>query len=87
VVVIDIKEDALSDFISTLDMGKGSIVGLVTPNGKEIVCKRTAKGVETVKEETQIFYGQDFFQNAVSDENLSGAKQVTYNGKTIPVFL
>lgn len=86
VVVIDIKEGALSDFISTLDMGKGSIVGLVTPNGKEIVCKRTAKGVETVKEETQMFYGQDFFHNAVSDENLSGAKQVTYNGKPYLFF-
>lgn len=86
VVVIDIKEEALSDFISTLDMGNGSIVGLVTPNGKEIICKRSAKGVETLKEESKVFYGQDFFEKAVSDEKLSGAKQVTYNGKSYLFF-
>jgi len=89
-VVIDIKQSAIQDFLTGLNMGEGSIIGFVTANGREIVCENLAEGAEShVTPGETIFYGQDFFNSisAIDAEVaegeelvLSGAKEVEYKG-------
>lgn len=86
IIVVDIKESALLNFIGSLNLGNGSIVGLVTPNGKEIICKNIADGIEHVTDGNQVFYGQDFFTQIDGGEELSGAREVHYQGENYLFF-
>lgn len=81
VIVIDIKESAIRDFISGLDLGEGSLVAFVTPSGREVVCQNMGEGgVVPYDEEESVFYGQQFYQNIGTEENISGAEKVKYQG-------
>jgi len=80
-VVFDIKTDTIREQLESLDLGAGSIVGLVTENGFEVIAENveeTAKSI--VPAEGQMFYGQDFYQDAVASDAESGAWEVKYNG-------
>ncbi len=82
VIVIDIKESAIRDFISEIDLGDGSLVGFVTSSGREIVCQNTAdNGSVDVEGDSLVFYGQSFYQAVDGNESLSGAEKVSYQGK------
>ncbi|MCM1542948.1 MAG: methyl-accepting chemotaxis protein [Blautia sp.] len=83
-IVIDIKTKTIKEFLETLDLGDGSIVGFVTENGREIICENLAEGEEGIFEEGEtVFYGQEFFPvpDAESDENQSGSQEVTFRGQ------
>lgn len=71
-IVIDIKRDTIRDFLEGLDLGRGSIVGFVTANGREIIAG---------EEGTQgpVFYGQEFMPG--SEDEADGFKNVKYNGE------
>lgn len=84
-VVIDIKADAVREFLQGLDMGKGSIVGFVTPNGREIICEHLEEGEESVLPVGEaVFFGQEFFSEVGAGEGaevLEGSKEVEFLGK------
>lgn len=73
VVVVDVKTEAIGDFLETLDLGAGSIVGFVTAGGREIVA-----GSGESEEGTAVFADKDFFLKA---EDKAGVSEVTYQGK------
>lgn len=79
-IVIDIATEPIKELINGIDFGTGSILGFVSPNGKEIVCERDKEDKLTYCEDN-IFYGQSFYQDAVEDKNLSGTSEIKYNGK------
>lgn len=80
VIVIDIKEKVIQEFLQGLNLGEGSIVGLVTPNGREVICENVGEGQAGVLTEGQpVFYGQDFF-NAINEENMSGTAEISFQG-------
>lgn len=80
VIVIDIKEKVIQEFLQGLNLGEGSIVGLVTPNGREVICENVGEGQASVLTEGQpVFYGQDFF-NAINEENMSGTAEISFQG-------
>ncbi len=81
-VVIDISISAVSDFISGLNLGEGSIVGFVTEGGREVISEQLTKGQESVlKEGESVFWGKDFFQ-AVNAENAMGTTEVSFQGES-----
>jgi len=81
VIVIDFKKDEIEEFLNSLDMGEGSIVGLVTANGKEIVCENLSEGQEsTLDAEASVFYQQPFYAEYVTEDTPSGSAIVDYNG-------
>lgn len=43
-VVIDIKPSAITDFMEEIDIGDGSIIGFVTPGGRELVVENVEEG-------------------------------------------
>lgn len=80
-VVIDIKQSAVSDLIEGLDLGEGSIIGLVTENGREIIAEQLEEGEEsTLTEGEKVFFGQDFF-GEIGEENMSGSAQIDFRGE------
>ena len=42
-IVIDIKASAIQEFLDSLDMGEGSIIGFVTKSGREITSGRSGE--------------------------------------------
>ena len=72
-VVIDIKPSAITDFMEEIDIGDGSIIGFVTPGGRELVVENVEEGKESVlPEEGNVFSGQEYY-TAVMDEAVADA--------------
>lgn len=83
-IVIDIKTQTIRDFLETLDLGNGSIVGFVTQNGREIICENLAEGEESILTEGEaVFFGQEFFQapDMSGKDNQSGSQEVIFKGE------
>lgn len=83
VIVIDVKADAIREFLMGLNLGEGSIVGFVTEGGKEIDCRSTDKDIDEAKGRENVFVDKDFYLRA--EEN-SGSGEVTYEGKNYMFF-
>lgn len=86
-IVIDINRSAIRDFLMGLDLGDGSIVGFVTKNGREILCENLTEGKDPVlKDVANVFFYQDFYQEAINSGETSGAHEVIYNGNEYIFF-
>lgn len=83
-IVIDIKASAIQEFLDSLDMGEGSIIGFVTKSGREIISEKLPEGQESTRADGEtVFYGQDFFNNI---EDQQTTKEVSINGKSYLFF-
>ena len=83
-IVIDIKASAIKQFLDSLDMGEGSIIGFVTQSGREIISEKLPDGQESTRADGEtVFYGQDFFNNI---EDQQTTKEVSINGKSYLFF-
>ena len=82
-VVIDIKPSAITDFMEEIDIGDVSIIGFVTPGGRELVVENVEEGKESVlPEEGNVFSGQEYY-TAVMDEAVAdaGTAEVDFQGE------
>jgi len=80
-VITDIRESAILEFINGLDLGEGSIVGFITPGGKEVVCENLAEGVESIIPEGEnVFTTQDFYADIDNTAGAVGNEEVYYQG-------
>ncbi len=75
-IVIDVKSEAIQEFLDDTDLGKGSIVGFITGGGRELVSENLEEGEEgSLAEGENVFFGQDFYQEAVDSEELIGVNE------------
>ena len=79
-IVMDVAMEPVKELIGGIDFGKDSIIGFVSPNGKEVVCQRDDEGNVTFLEDT-IFSGQEFYQNSKDENSLYGTDEIKYQGK------
>ena len=82
-VVIDIKPSAITDFMEEIDIGDGSIIGFVTPGGRELVVENVEEGNESdLPEEGNVFSGQEYY-TAVMGEAVAdaGTAEVDFQGE------
>ena len=83
-IVIDVKASAIQQFLDSLDMGDGRIIGFVTQSGREIISEKLPDGQESTRADGEtVFYGQDFFNNI---EDQQTTKEVSINGKSYLFF-
>ena len=83
-IVIDVKASAIQQFLDSLDMGDGSIIGFVTQSGREIISEKLPDGQESIRADGEtVFYGQDFFNNL---EDQQTTKEVSINGQSYLFF-
>lgn len=96
-VIIDISADYYEAFFEEIDLGEGSIVGLVTENGRELLYEAIEEGDKSaIVEGEPVFFGRDFYtailpveteeEEESKDEEaeeavLHGSAEVKYNGK------
>ncbi len=88
IVVIDMKASAIQNFLSELNLGKGSIVGLVTENGRELICENfEEEGTSRIISGEPVFYGQNFYTMISGEgQEKSGVTDVVYNGEECLFF-
>lgn len=80
-IVIDVKTSAVTELLEGLDLGEGSIVGLVTKSGREVLSQQPGEGQGKLPaEDGAVFFGQDFFEN-INAENLQGSAQIAFHGE------
>ena len=80
-VVMDVKPENVRALMENVDLGEGSIMGLVTENGRELLYENLPDGKESMLTEgEQIFFGQEFFPDSVDEEHLCGSATVSYKG-------
>ena len=61
-VIVDISADYYKTFFEGIDLGEGSILGLVTPNGRELLHESIEEGDKSaIVEGEPVFYGRDFY--------------------------
>lgn len=81
-VVVDVSSSAIEDFIGTMNLGEGSILGFVTPGGRELVSERLADGqASRLQEGESVFFGRDFFAEINAEESREGYRQIDYLGE------
>ncbi len=85
-LVIDVKADAVKNILSNLKFDITGFIGLVTPDGKEIIdysLKQQDPNIDmkALKAE-KIFVNQAFYKEAMAGKEVSGSKYVDYKGAT-----
>ncbi len=87
IIVIDIKPSTIQSFLQELNLGSGSIVGLVTEHGKELISENQIEGENSrLTAEKKVFYGQDFYTALDQKEEQSGVLDVVYGGEDCLFF-
>lgn len=71
-LTVDIKSSQIKEILKKLNLGDEAIAAFVTKNGKE---------VWTDSEKEIYFYEQDFYQEAVNSEDMSGFQFVKIDGE------
>ena len=82
-VVIDMKPQAITNFLEEIDIGDDSVIGFVTPGGRELVVEQLEDGEEsTLAEDEKVFAEQDYY-NEVMDQAVedSGTAEVDFRGE------
>ena len=80
--VIDIKKSAVSEILDGMDFGQGSIIGFVTGTGKEVIKEGLADGQSSqLAADEKVFFGQTFFDESMTSEELSGAMEVEFHNE------
>ncbi len=82
-VVIDIKPSAITDFLEEIDIGEGSIIGFITPGGRELIVENIPEGQESVlPEEGNVFYGLDYYSTIIDAATEdAGTAEVDFQGE------
>ncbi len=73
-IAVDVNVDTIKDILAQAEAGEGSLVGLVTPDGREIILQ----GEEIISE--PIFEAQSFYNDSVAAGESYG-DYVKYNGE------
>ncbi|MBP1754034.1 MAG: methyl-accepting chemotaxis sensory transducer [Firmicutes bacterium] len=79
ILIADINRDAIMSILNRLDMGEGSYLALVTWDGVEI---QPEKKDSNEKIGHNIFYGQNYFQKALSSEKTTFSEYVELNNES-----
>ncbi len=71
-IVIDVSKQQILDMFAKYNLGENSIKAFVTSDGREVI---------TGSEETSIFIGQPYYEEALNSEEPVGFSYQTYQGK------
>lgn len=85
-VIIETKAEVINDILSNLEFDKSGYIGLVTSDGKEMIDYSLKQedpsiDIEALKAE-KIFVNEDFYKEAMAQEENSGSRFVEYKGAT-----
>ncbi|ROR29351.1 methyl-accepting chemotaxis protein [Mobilisporobacter senegalensis] len=79
-IVIDVKRSEIETFLKNLNLGENSIVGLVTPDGKEIIIQNSSSNDTKIIEDFK-FSKEEYYIESLNREDLTGSQYVNYNSE------
>ncbi len=86
VLIIETKSKVITDILARLEFDKSGFLGLVTPDGREIIdysLKQQDPKIDIAAIQAEpVFLDQTFYQEAVGAEEKNGSKYVEYKGDT-----
>lgn len=71
-IIVDMKKQAVLDILKRLELGEGSIVGIITAGGTECIAN---------SDETAVFTELSAYQECLTGEELNGFTETEYNGQ------
>lgn len=71
-VIVDMKKQVVLDILEKLELGEGTIVGIVTAGGKECLVN---------SQESEVFGKLAAYAECLSSEELNGYAEITYKGQ------
>lgn len=74
-IFVDMQADYLKETLSNVDLGKNSVIGIIAPDGGEIL----HSGDLELSEEQQYIYNQEFYNEAMASEEKEGSTVVSFN--------
>lgn len=85
ILIIEIKADTIKNILADLSIDKSGFLGVITPDGREILDNSKKEDKKGAKEEDgaeiqPVFTDKPFYQNAVDSKAASGNKFVDYKG-------
>ncbi len=82
-VIIDVSKEKLQEFIDSLDLGEGSIAGIITLNGREIIHRN---GDYLSDDGRTVFAGRDYYKEILDSGEMFGTKEVEYADEECLLF-
>lgn len=76
-IVIDVDREAVTDSLSGLNLGEGSIAAFVTADGKELAYSFDEEGAG--EREIPAFSQESFFQESTAKEEATGSEYISWN--------
>lgn len=86
VIVMDVSQSAMQEFLDGINLGEGSTIALVTMNGREI-SHRSGKALDWPEE--SIFAGSDMYGKVkaqIAEGTTSGVSEISYHGEDSLLF-
>lgn len=88
IIVFDVSKAKITDFLKELNLGTGSVVGLITSDGYEVKVKDSNDSNETkdltttlgTDKEEFVFSDQEFYKKSIKASDLNGTEYVKYKG-------
>ena len=86
---VDLRKDTIVDILQGLNLGEGSFIGIISPDGQELVTKGNSLDAADDKDKDSdkkdivketIYADQDFYKDAVKSKDETGSSYVRYNG-------
>ncbi|MFV0344514.1 MAG: methyl-accepting chemotaxis protein [Anaerocolumna sp.] len=88
IIVFDVSKMKIISFLQELNLGEGSIIGLVTSDGYEIKVLDSGDSTDTdtaatpdESEEEFLFTGQEFYSKSTSSQEVTGTEYIEYKGQ------
>lgn len=85
-LIIEINGDTLAKIMADLAFDKSGILGIITPDGREILDYSQQDSIDSAEiqhseESAPVFTGEAFYEKAVRSEEISGSDYVDYKGE------
>lgn len=88
VIVFDVSKVKILDFLDKLNLGEGSVIGLITSDGYEVKVKDNGDRVEdtgliTLGNDSKdfIFSNQEFYKTSIASKSEKGTDYITIDGE------
>ena len=91
IMFVDLRRDTIMDILKGLNLGEGSFIGIISPDGQELVTKGKALDAANTEEKKEdekedvvketVYADKDFYKEAVKSEDATGSSYVKYDGK------
>ena len=84
-IIIDVSRNEIENLLKNLNLGKDSIVGIVTPDNRETTIENTLSDKEKNKNSFQ-FHEKDYYKKSLQSKEEIGSKYVKYNSQDYLYF-